>query len=245
MFERNPNLFAGFEASVEELQTVVFRFAELKRYDVVQHALIEIQTLISQYLVVRDRSIRIPGSSVGLFFPSEIRFDSVLTRQLERLKAQAARGIERSDQEMVKEIASVLANLSTLSLSVRSYFSEHGENPVAGFLAAYLWGVIQDSVMRRLDDVGLEGADHLRDLCRNLIDRQFFVNASTQLDRLEQLATISLANLNDIVLHAAVSGLSDCLLHSSIHTYPTAYITSSVMDASCVLPRCVWQARSA
>lgn len=230
LFERNPNLFAGFEASVEELQTVVFRFAELKRYDVVQHALNEIQTLISQYLIVRDRSILVPGSSVGLFSPSDIRFDSVLTRQLERLKAQAGRGIERLDQEIVKDIASVLANLSKFSLNVRSYFTEYGENPVAGFLAGYLWGVIQDSAIRRLDDVGLEGADHLRDLCRNLIDRQFFINVSTQLERLEQLAIISLTNLNDIVLQAAVSGLSDCLLHSALNTYPNTYITSRTKE---------------
>jgi hypothetical protein len=215
---------------VEELQTIVFRFAELKRYDVVQHALSEIQELLSLYLLVRDRSLRVPGSSMGLFFPSEIRFDSVLTRQLERLKSQAARGIERSDQELIKEVAAVLAELSRVSLGVHSYFAEHGENPVTGFISAYLWGVIQDSAMRKLDDVPLEGADHLRDLCRNLIDHQFFLNALTQAQRLEELATISAANLNDIVLHAAVGGLSGCLLHSALHTYPGTHTTNDLIE---------------
>ena len=215
---------------MEELQTVVFRFAELKRYDVVQHALSEIQQLISQYLLVRDRSLRVPGSSMGLFFPSEIRFDGVLTRQLERLKAQAARGIERSDQELIKEVATVLAGLSKASLKVRSFFDEHNENPVTGFIATYLWGVIEDSEVRRLDDVALEGADHLRDLCRTLIDHEFFLNASTQLQRLEQLGTVSVANLNDVVLHAAVGGLSDCLLHSALYTYPDTAITRDVIE---------------
>jgi hypothetical protein len=229
-FERNPNLFGGFEASVEELQTIVFRFAELKRYDVVQHALSEIQQLLSQYLLARDRSLRIPGSSIGLFFPSENRFDAVLTRQLERLKAQASRGIERSDQELIKEVATVLAGLSTASLGVQSYFAEHRENPVTGFISAYLWGVIQDSVVRKLDDVALEGADHLRDLCRSLIDREFLLNALTQVERLEQLGTLSIASLNDVVLHAAVGGLSDCLLHSALQTYPGAHVTHDIIE---------------
>lgn len=229
-FERNPNLFAGFEASVEELQTIVFRFAELKRYDVVQHALAEIQLLLSQYLLARDRSLRVPGSSVGLLFPSENRFDAVLTRQLERLKAQAARGIERSDQEVIKQVATVLAELGRVSLRVRSYFAERDENPVTAFIAIYLWGVIQDSAVRKLDDVPLEGADHLRDLCRNLIDREFFITALTQAERLEQLATISVVSLNDVVLQAAVHGLSECLLHSALNTYPGTHITHDLIE---------------
>lgn len=215
---------------MEELQTIVFRFAELKRYDVVQHALSEIQQLLSQYLLVRDRALRVPGSSMGLFFPSEIRFDAVLTRQLERLKAQAAHGIERSDQELIKQVVNVLAELGNVSLSVQSYFAEHGENPVTAFIGAYLWGVIQDSAVRRLDDVPLEGADRLRDLCTNLIDHQFFISALGQAERLEQLGIIAVANLKDVVLHAAVGGLSDCLSHSALRTYPDAHVTRDVME---------------
>lgn len=215
---------------MEELQTIVFRFAELKRYDVVQHALSEIQQLLAQYLLVRDRSLRVPGTSMGSFFPSEMRFDSVLTRQLERLKAQASRGIDRSDQEVIKEVAAVLADLSKASLGVQSFFAEHGENPVTGFISAYLWGVIQDSAMRKLDDVPLEGADHLRNLCRNLIDHQFFINARTQAERFEELAMVSAANLNDVVLHAAVGGLSACLLHSALYTHPGAHVTHDLIE---------------
>lgn len=167
---------------------------------------------------------------MGLLFPSDIRFDAVLTRQLERLKAQAARGVERSDQELIKEVASVFAELSKVSLNVQSYFAEPGENPVTGFIAVYLWGVIQDSMMRKLDDVPLEGADHLRDLCKNLIDHQFFLNALTQTERLQELGTISLASLNDVVLHAAVGALSDCLLYSALHTYPGTHVTHRVIE---------------
>lgn len=223
-------MFAGFEASVEELQTIVFRFAELKKYDVTRHTLAEIQQLISQYLLARDRSLRVPGSTMALFFPSENLFDGVLTRQLEQLKAHAGRGMTQADQELIKEVAAVLAELSKTSLAVRSYFVERDENPVTGFISGYLWGVIQDSAMRRLDDVALEGADHLRDLCRALMDHQFFLNALMQTERLEQLGVISIANLNDVVLHAAVDGLSHCLLHSALRTYAGTHLTHKIIE---------------
>jgi len=185
---------------------------------------------MSEYLTARDHSLRVPGSSMGLFFPSENRFDGVLSRQLEQLKAQAGRGIAQSDQELVKNVAAVLAELSKNSLNVRSYFPEHGENPVTGFISAYLAGVIQDAAIRRLDDVALEGADHLRDLCRGLIDHQFYLNALTQTERLEQLATISVINLNDVVLQGAVRGLSDCLLHNSFRGYRGSHITKYLLE---------------
>jgi hypothetical protein len=215
---------------LDELHTIVVRFAELKKYDVTRHALSEITQLISQYLIVRDRSLRVPGSSMALFFPSENRFDGVLTRQLERLKAQADRGIGYPDQELVKEIVTVLAEISKASLNIQSIFPEHGENPVTGFISAYLWGVLQNAAMRRLDDVALEGADHVRDLCKESINRQFYLDARMLTDRLEQLATISIASLNDVVLQASVRALSDCLLHNSIFGFPGSHITQHLLE---------------
>jgi hypothetical protein len=223
-------LFAAFEASLEELHTIVFRFAELKKYDVTRHALNKIKELISQYLIARNRSLRVPGSSMALFYPSENRFDGVLSRQLERLKAHADRGIGYSDQELVKEVVTVLADICKISLNIQSFFAERGENPVTGFISAYLWGAIQNAATRRLDDVALEGADHVRDLCKESINRQFYLDARMLTDRLEQLATISIASRNDVVLQGAVRALSDCLLHNSIVGYPGSHITQHLLE---------------
>ena len=101
-FDRNPQLFAAFELSLEELQTMVFDFSNRKKYDLTQHALNELRNLLAAYLIARDNSLRVPSATMAIFLPSERRFDAVLTRQLERLKAHAARGISNSDQEFVK-----------------------------------------------------------------------------------------------------------------------------------------------
>ena len=98
---------------------------------------------------------------MGLFFPSENRFDALLTQQLEQLKAHADRGIANSDQELIKEVTGTLTELSEASWPVRSYFPDHGSNPVASFVAVYTWGAIKDAWNRRFDDVALIGADRL------------------------------------------------------------------------------------
>ncbi len=230
-FDRNPQIFAAFEVSLEELQAMVFDFSERKKYNLTRHALSEIRNLLSAYLVARDNSLRVPTSSMAMFFPSETGFDAVLTRQLERLKAHAAQGISSSDQEFVKQVVSVLADLSIASLRSRSYFAEHGENSVTTFVSAYLNGSIQDAAMRRLDDVALEGADHLRDLCKALIEKTLYISALTQVSNLEQLATISILNRNDVVLSVAVRSLSDCLLHNCIHGHPGTHVTSHLLES--------------
>ncbi len=167
---------------------------------------------------------------MGLFFPSENRFDAVLTQQLEHFKAHADRGIANSDQELIKEVTAALADLSKASWPVRSYFPDHGSNPVASFVAAYLWGVIKDAVNRQLDDVGLVGADQLRELCAGSIDRDFYLDATTQAGRLEELGTSAILLMSDVVLNAAVRGLSDCLLHNCVYGRPGTYITKHVLE---------------
>jgi hypothetical protein len=167
---------------------------------------------------------------MALFYPSENRFDGVLTRQLERLKAQADRGIGYPDQELVKEVVTVLAEICNASLNIQSFFPEHGENPVTGFISAYLWGVIENAAIRRLDDVALEGADHVRDLCKESINRHFYLDARTLIDRLARLATISIASSTDVVLQGTVGALSDCLLHNSIFGFPGSHITSHLLE---------------
>jgi hypothetical protein len=202
-----------------------------------RHALNEIRDLISQYLIARDRSLRIPSSTMALFSPSETRFDAVLTRQLEQLKSQAGRGITNSDQEIVKEVANVLAELGGVSWKVRSYFPDHGANPVTGFISAYLWGIIRDAAARRLDDVALEGADHLRDLCKGSIDRHLYLDARMEAERLDQLGNLSIINLNDVVLNAAVRGLSDCLLQNVLFGDYGNHITKDLLERLTKLSR--------
>src|SRR5207248_10454082 len=118
-------IFAAFEASLDELQTMVFDFSEQKKYTLTQHALGELRNLLSAYMIARADSLRVPTRTMAMFFPSEMGFDPVLTRQLERFKAQAARGISNSDQEFTKQVITVLAALSLVSLQTRSYFTEH------------------------------------------------------------------------------------------------------------------------
>jgi hypothetical protein len=230
-FDRNPQIFSAFEVSLEELQAMVFDFSEQKKYNLTRHALGELRSLVSAYLVARDDSLRVPTSTMAMIFPSETGFDPVLTRQLERFKAQAARGISNSDQEFVKQVVSVLADLSLSSLNSRSYFAERGENSVTVFVAAYLNGSIQDAAVRRLDDVALEGADHLTDLCKALIDKKLYMSALTQLRNLEQLATVSVLNRNDVVLSVAVRSLSDCLLHNCIYGQPGNHVTRHLLES--------------
>jgi hypothetical protein len=215
---------------LDELHTIVFRFAELRKHDVTRHALSEIARLVSEYLIARNQSLRVPGSSMALFYPSENLFDGVLTRQLERLKAQADRGIGYPDQELVKEVVTALAEICKASLNIQSFFPEHGENPVTGFVSAYLWGVVKNAATRRLDDVALEGTDHVRDLCKESINRGFYLDARTLIDELGQLATISIANLTDVVLQVTVRALSDCLLHDSIFGFPGSHITPHLLE---------------
>ena len=62
---------------------------------------------------------------MGMFFPSETRFDPLLTQQLEQFKAHAGRGIANSEQELVKEVTGTLTELSKASWRVRSYFPDH------------------------------------------------------------------------------------------------------------------------
>jgi hypothetical protein len=230
-FDRNPQLFVAFEASLDELQTMVFDFSEREKYDLTRHAMAELGNLLSAYLVARDRSLRVPTSTMAMFFPSENRFDPVLTRQLERLKAHAARGTSNSDQEFVKQVTGTLAALSLASLRSRSYFPEHGENSVTGFVSVYLSGSIEDAAIRKLDDVALVGADQLRDLCKALIERNLYLNALTHTNNLERLATISLLNRSDVVLSAAVRALSDCLLHNVSHGSPGTHITRHLLQS--------------
>ncbi len=231
LFDRNPQIFAAFEVSLEELQSMVFDFSERKKYDLTRHALGELRKLLSAYLVARDNALRVPSSTMALFSPSEMRFDALLTGQLERFRAHAGRGISNSDQEFVKEIVSVLGDLSLVSLQSRSYFIAHGENSVTTFVSGYLNGIIQDAAIRKLDDVALEGADHLRDLCKALIEKQLYVSARTPVSNLEQLATVSVLNANDIVLSVAVRGLSDCLLHNCIRGRPGSHLTSHLLES--------------
>jgi hypothetical protein len=231
LFDRNPQIFAAFESSLEELQSVVFDFSERKKYTLTRHALSELRTLISAYLIARDHALRVPSSTMAMFFPSEMRFDPLLTRQLERFKAHAARGISNSDQEFVKQIVLVLSDLSIASLQSRSYFAEQGENSVTTFVSAFLYGSIQDAAIRRLDDVSLEGADHLRDLCKALIDRRLYVSGLTQIGNLEKLATISVFNGSDVVLSVALRSLCDCLLHNCTRGHPHTHITSHLLES--------------
>jgi hypothetical protein len=78
--------------------------------------------------------------------------------------------------------------LSKASWRVRSYFPDHGSNPVTSFIAVYLWGAIKDAGDRRLDDVPLVGADQLRELCTGSIDRDLYLDATMQPKGLKSLA---------------------------------------------------------
>jgi hypothetical protein len=229
-FDRNPQLFSAFELSLEELQTMVFDFSERKKYDLTQHALYELRNLLSAYLVARANSLRVPSATMATFFPSETRFDAVLTRQLERLKAHAARGISNSDQEFVKEVVSTLGGLSLASLKSRSYFDRTGENSVTTVVAGYLSGSIQDAAARRLDDVALEGADHLRDLCKALIEESLYSTALGQINDLEKLALVCILNMSDVALSAAVRALSDCLLHNCVHGHSGTHVGRQLLE---------------
>jgi hypothetical protein len=229
-FDRNPQLFGAFEASLDELQSMVFDFSEREKYDLTRHSLLELGNLLAAYLVARDRSLRVPTSTMAMFFPSETGFDPVLTRQLERLKAHAARGISDSDQEFVKQVTRTLATLSLASVQSRSYFTEHGENSVTTFVSVYLSGSIESAAVRKLDDVALEGADQLRDLCRVLIEKSLYLSAFTHIDNLERLASISVLNRSDVVLSATVRALSDCLLHNAIYGSPGTHITHHLLE---------------
>jgi hypothetical protein len=166
---------------------------------------------------------------MAMFFPSETAFDGLLTRQLERLKAHAARGISISDQELIKQVAGTLAALGLSSVQSRSYFAEHGENSVTAFIAAYLSGSIQDAAVRKLDDAAMEGADHLRDICKTLIAKELYVTALTCIDYLERVATISLLNQSDVVLSVTVRALSECLLHNFRYGHAGTHITSHIL----------------
>lgn len=230
-FDRNPQLFAAFELSLEELQTMVFDFSNKNKYDLTQHALNELRNLLSAYLMARDNSLRVPSATMAIFLPSERGFDAVLTRQLERLKAHAARGISNSDQEFVKEVVSALGGLSLASLKSRSYFDRDGENSVSTLVAGYLNGSIQDAAARRLDDVALEGADHIRDLCKALIEKAFYSTALGQANDLEKLARMSILNMSDVVLNAAVRALTDCLLHNCIHGHAGTHLAGRLLEA--------------
>jgi hypothetical protein len=230
-FDRNPRIFAAFEFSVDELQTMVFEFSEGKKYDLTRHALSELRDLLSIYLIARDNSLRVPTTTMAVLFPSETGFDGVLTRQLERFKAHATRGISNSDQEFVKQVVSTLASVSLASLKSRSYFARHDENSVPSYVAAYLGGSIRDAAMRRLDDVVLEGTDHLRDLCKALIENRLYSSALSQANSLEQLATISILNTTDVVLSAAVRAISDCLLHNCVYGHSGTHIGRSLLES--------------
>jgi len=230
-FDRNPQLFGAFEASLDELQSMVFDFSEREKYDLTRHALLEVGNLLTAYLAARDRSLRVPTSTMAMFYPSETGFDPVLTRQLERLKAHAARGISDSDQEFVKQVTRTLAALGLASMQSRSYFMEHGENSVTTFVSVYLSGSIEDAAVRKLDDVALEGADQLRDLCQALIERNVYLGALTHISNLERLASISVLNRSDVVLSATVRALSDCLLHNAIHGHPGTHITRHLLQS--------------
>jgi hypothetical protein len=230
-FDRNPQLFGAFEASLDELQAMVFDFSVREKYDLTRHALAELGNLLADYLIARDRSLRVPTSTMAMFFPSEMGFDPVLTRQLERLKAHAARGISNSDQEFVKQVTRALATLGLASMQSRSYFTEHGENSVTTFVSVYLSGCIEDAAVRKLDDVALEGADHLRDLCKALIEKGLYISAVTHINNLEKLANISVLNRSDVVLSAAVRALSDCLLHNVTHAHPGTHITRHLLQS--------------
>jgi hypothetical protein len=230
LFDRNPDLFAAFQLSLDELHVIVGRYAELKKYDVTRHAFGEIRSLLSEYLIARDRSLRIPSSRMGMFFPSETRSDPLLTQQLEQLKSHAGRAIANSEQELVKEVTGTLTDLSKASWRVRSYFRDHGSNPVTSLIAAYLWGAVKDAAGRRLDDVAILGADQLRELCIGSVDRDLYLDATTQAQRLEDLGMSGVLALNDVVLNAAVRGLSDCLFHSCAYGRPGTFITQHLLE---------------
>ncbi len=229
-FDRNPQLFNAFEASLDELQAMVFDFSERKKYDLTTHALSELGSLLAAYLVARDRSLRVPTGTMAMFFPSETAFDGVLTRQLERFKAHAERGISNSDQEFVKQVTRTLSTLSLASMQSRSYFPEHGENSVSTFISAYLSGSIENAAVRKLDDVALEGADHLRDLCKALIEKNLYMSVVTLINNLGRLATISILNRSDVVLSTTVRALSDCLMHNAIYGRPGTHITRHLLQ---------------
>jgi hypothetical protein len=230
-FDRNPQIFAAFEASLEELQVMVFDFSERKKYDLTRHALGELRALLAAYLNTRDSSLRVPTSAMALFFPSESGFDAVLTRQLERFKSHMMRGTSNSDQEFVKQVASSLSELALAAVRSRSYFPEHGESSVTTFVMAYLYGGVRDAAVRGLDDVAMEGADHLKDLSNALIDKKMYISALTPLGNLEELAHISILRQTDVVLSVAVRALSDCLFHNCASDSHGSHITSHILES--------------
>lgn len=167
---------------------------------------------------------------MAVFFPSENRFDPLLTQQLEQLKAHGDRVMTNSDQELIKEVTGTLTELCKASWPVRSYFPDHGSNPVASFVAVYLWGAIKNAASRQLDDVALLGADQLRELCTGSIDRDLYLDATTQAGRLEELGTTAILALSDVVLNAVIRGLSDCLLHNCAYGRPHTFLTKHVLE---------------
>jgi hypothetical protein len=230
LFEGNPHLFVPFEQSLDELQEIVFRFAQLRKYDVTGHALGQISQLLSEYLQARSGSLRIPNSSFALYAPSDLTFDGVITRQLERLKSQATSAISHSDQDLTKQVAATLLRVSLASVEVQSYFVEHGENPVTSFVSVYLTDVIHRGAAKGLDDVGLEGSHQLAELSRSLIGREFYVTAVGLVEALENVANIALLSRRDVVLQASIRALCDCLLYGCLHGYPGTHVTSRILE---------------
>ena len=62
------------------------------------------------------------------------------------------------------------------------------------------------------------------------IDRDLHLDATTQAGRLEELGVSAILALSDVVLNAAVRGLSDCLLHNCVYGRSNTFITKHVLE---------------
>src|ERR1700682_2157034 len=137
----------------------------------------------------------------------------------------------RTRNSSKKSYRPTLGGLSLASLKSRSYFDRAGENSVTTVVGGYLSGSIQDAAARRLDDVALEGADHLRDLCKGLIEKALYSAALGEVNDVEKLAMVGILNMSDVVLNAATRALSDCLLHNCVHGHPGTHLSRHLLES--------------
>ena len=181
---RLPNLFDGVKKCIEQIYNLNNTYLYRKDYQVTQNGFNAIYSIVSKYIDVRN----------GTFFPSSIipvydlSHDYFLTYVFEKLSAIHKVTSKERDLEISTQIINCFSNIAFKCSSIRYRNNILNEFHHCMLAIYYMQKNIEYSLNAGLLDIGIRGADLLKNIGLVLIRKNAHTNVKTILDDLSKIA---------------------------------------------------------